>query len=237
VVRGPAALLAVVGAALAYFLAAPELPQLHPPELSALAACTVGLTLVVAIVAGLAAMADAPLTLVPALIGAALLVAALNASDVGAAATPFEAILLCSLGIAFAVVFDTPALAVALPLFLAVIDIVQAQGGGSPGLFTLTTSKPGDVLTLELPDWGTGLSAARLSAPDVVFLGAFAAYARRLGLRERAAEAGMLVGLLGAAASEVLLDSELPTIALMAVGYLAPNVDRVGALFARPAGE
>ena len=61
--------------------------------------------------------------------------------------------------------------------------------------------------------------------------------ARRQGLRERAAEAGMLVGLLAAVASEVLLDSELPTIALMAVGYLAPNVDRVGALFARPADE
>jgi hypothetical protein len=237
VVRGPAALLAVVGAALAYFLVAPELPQLHPPELSALVACTVGLAFVVAIVAGLAAMADAPLTLFPAVVGAGLLVAALDANDVGAAATPFEAILLCSLGIAFAVVFDAPALAVALPLFLAVIDIVQAQGSGSAGLFTLSTSKPGDALTLDLPDWGTGLAAARLSAPDVVFLGAFAAYARRLGLRERAAEAGMLLGLLAAVASEVLLDSELPTIALMAVGYLAPNVDRLGALFARPADE
>ena len=192
-------------------------------------ACTVGLTFVVAIVAGLAAMADAPLTLFPAVAGSALLVAALDANDVGAAATPFEVILYCCLGIAFAVVFDTPALGVALPLFLAVIDIAQARSGGSAGLFTLSTSKPGDALTLELPDWGTGLAAARL--------GAFAAYARRLDLRERAAEAGMLAGLLVAVASEVLLDSELPTIALMAVGYLAPNVDRVGGLFARPPDE
>ena len=50
-VRGPAALLALVGAALAYVLVAPELPQLHPPELSALVASAVGLTFVVAIVA------------------------------------------------------------------------------------------------------------------------------------------------------------------------------------------
>ena len=200
-------------------------------------ACTVGLTFVMAIVAGLVALADAPMALFPAVLGAALLVAALDANDVGAAATPFEVVLLCCLGIAFAVVFDVPALAVALPLFLAVIDIVQARSGGSAGLFTLSTSKPGDVLTLELPDWGTGLAAARLSAPDVVFLGAFAAYARRLGLRERAAEVGMFLGLLTAVACEVLLDSELPTIALMAVGYLAPNVDRVGALFARPPDE
>jgi hypothetical protein len=200
-------------------------------------ACTVGLTFVMAIVVGLVALADAPMALFPAVLGAALLVAALDANDVGAAATPFEVVLLCCLGIAFAVVFDVPALAVALPLFLAVIDIVQARSGGSAGLFTLSTSKPGDVLTLELPDWGTGLAAARLSAPDVVFLGAFAAYARRLGLRERAAEVGMFLGLLAAVACEVLLDSELPTIALMAVGYLAPNVDRIGALFDRPAEE
>ena len=234
-VRGPAALLAVVGAFLAYVLVAPELPQLHPPELSALVACAVGLTFVVAVVAGLAAVADSPLALVPAVLGAGLLVAALDANDVGAAATPFEVVLFCCLGVAFAIVFDVPALGIALPLFLAAIDIAQAHGGGSAGLFTLSTSKPGDALTIELPDWGTGLAAARLSATDVVFLGAFAAYARRLGLRERAAELGMLLGLLVAVASEVLLDSELPTIALMAVGYLAPNVDRIKGLFARPA--
>jgi hypothetical protein len=232
-VRGPAALLAVVGAALAYVLVAPELPELHPPELSALVACGVGLAFVIAIVAGLVAVADAPLALVPALAGAGLLVATLDVNDAAAAATPFEAVLFGCLGVAFAVVFDTPALAIALPLFVAVIDIVQARSGGSAGLFALTTSRPGDALTLELPDWGTGLAAARLSVPDIVFVAAFAAYARRLGMRERAAEVGMFLGLLAAVASEVLLDSELPTLALIAVGYLLPNVDRIGSLFAR----
>jgi hypothetical protein len=234
VVRGPAALLAVVGAALAYVLVAPKLPELHPPELSALVACGVGLAFVVAIVAGLVAVADTPLALAPALVGAGLLVAALNVNDAAAAATPFEAVLFGCLGVAFAVVFDTPALAIALPLFVAVIDLVQAASGGAAGIFTLTTSRPGDVLTLELPDWGTGLAAARLSVPDIVFLAAFAAYARRLGLRERAAELGMFLGLLAAAASEVLLDSELPTLALISVGYLIPNVDRISSLLARP---
>ena len=236
-VRGPAALLAVVGAALAYVLVAPELPQLHPPELSALVASAIGLTFVVAIVAGMAAMADSPFTLFPAVLGTGLLVAALDANGVAGAATPFEVVLWCCVGIAFAVVFDVPALAVALPIFLGAIDIAQALGGGSAGLFTLSTSKPGDALTLDLPDWGTGLAAARLSATDVVFLGALAAYARRLDLRERAAELGMLLGLLAAVASEVLLDTELPTIALMAAGYLAANAGRLGALFARRADE
>ena len=40
-------------------------------------------------------------------------------------------------------------------------------------------------------------------------------------------------GLLAAVASEVLLDSQLPTVALIAVGYLIPNLDRIGSLFAR----
>jgi hypothetical protein len=232
-VRGPAALLALLGAAVAYFLVAPSLPELHPPELSALVACGIGLTFVVAIIAGLVAIADAPLALAPALVGAGLLVAALDVNDAGAAATPFEAVLFGCAGIAFAVVFDTPALAIALPLFVAVIDVAQAASGGSAGVFTLSTSHPGDVLTLELPDWGTGLAAARLSVPDVLFLAAFAAYARRLRMRERAAEVGMLVALLVAVAAEVLFDSELPTVALLAAGYLLPNVDRVGSLFAR----
>ena len=86
-VRGPAALLAVVGAALAYVLVAPKLPELHPPELSALVACGIGLTFVVAIVAGLVAVADAPLALAPALAGAGLIVAALDVNDAAAAAT------------------------------------------------------------------------------------------------------------------------------------------------------
>ena len=92
-------------------------------------ASAIGLTFVVATVAGLAAVADSPFALFPAVLGAGLLVAALDANDVAAAATPFEVILLCCLGIAFAVVFDVPALAVALPLFLGAIDVVQALGG------------------------------------------------------------------------------------------------------------
>jgi hypothetical protein len=231
-VRGPAALLGFLGAAFAYFLVAPSLPELAPRELSALAACGVGLVFVVGIVAGLAATGDTRLALVPALAGAGLVVAALDGNGVAAAATPFEVALFGCVGIAFAVFLDAPALALALPLFVGAIDVVQAASGGSAGLFTLSTTSPGDVLVLELPDWGTGLAAARLSVADVVLLAAFAGYARRLGLRERAAEAGMLVGLLAAAGAEVLFDTDLPALALIAGGYLLANVDRFGPLFA-----
>jgi hypothetical protein len=198
-----------------------------------LVACSVGLVFVVGIVAGLAATADSPVALIPALAGAGLVLAALDTNGVAAAATPFEVVLFGCLGMAFAVLLDTPPLALALPLFVGAIDVIQAATGGSAGLFTLSTTSPGDALVLELPDWGTGLAAARLSVAEVVFLSAFAAYARRLGLRERASEAAMLAGLLVAAASEVLFDTDLPALALIAAGYLLANADRFGPLFAR----
>ena len=59
-VRGPAALLGLVGVTLAYVLLAPELPQLHPHELSAIVAFSSGRTLIVGIVAGLVAIANTP---------------------------------------------------------------------------------------------------------------------------------------------------------------------------------
>jgi hypothetical protein len=232
-VRGPAALLAFLGAALAYFLVAPSLPELRPRELSALVACAVGLVFVVGIVAGLGAAADTRIALLPAVVGAGLIVAALDANGVAAAATPFEVALFGCLGMAFAVWLDAPSLALALPLFVGGIDVVQAATGASAGLFTLSTTSPGDALVLELPDWGTGLAAARLSVADVVFMAAFAGYARRLGLRERVAEAAMLLGLLAAAAAEVLFDADLPALALICAGYLLANADRFGPLFAR----
>jgi hypothetical protein len=231
-VRGPAALLGLLGAALAYVLVAPALPELRPPELSALVACALGLASVVAIVAGLVAVADAPLAMGLALLGAVLLVAPLDATGAAAAATPFEAVLYGCAGVAFAVVLDTPWLAVALPVFACAVDAVQALTGGSAGLVALSLPRPGDALALDLPDWGTGLAAARLSVPEVVLLAALAAYARRWRLRERAAEAGMLAGLLVAAGAEIVAGVHLPAVALMAAGYLAPNLDRLGGLLA-----
>ncbi|MEA2256050.1 MAG: hypothetical protein QOG35_2095 [Solirubrobacteraceae bacterium] len=231
-VRGPAALLGLLGAAFAYFLVAPSLPELRPPELSALVASALGLGFVVAIVAGLVAVADTPAALGMALLGAVLLVAPLDAFGAASAATPFEAVLFGCAGVAFAVVLDTPWLAVALPLFAGVVDVAQALAGGPAGIVALSTPRPGDALALDLPDWGTGLAAARLSVPEVVLVAAFAAYARRFGLRERAAELGMLAGLLVAAGAEILLDVQLPAVALLAAGCLVPNADRVRHLFA-----
>ena len=129
----------------------------------------------------------------PAVLGALLLVGALSAADAGAVATPVEAILCGCLGIAFAVVLDVPALAVALPLFVA------ARRRHRPGrrrararCWRGDLPAAGDPLTLELPAWGGGPAVVHVSVADVVFLAAYAAYAQRFALRVVASSVAML---------------------------------------------
>lgn len=230
-VRGPAALLGLLAAGLAYLLAAPALPVLHPDELAALVACAIGTGVVVAIVAGLVATSDLRFALGLALLGAALIAAGLDAAGVAAGATPLEAIAYGCAGVAFALVFDAPAVAIALPLFVTGADLLAFAGGAGTASFGLEPTRGGDALGLELPAWGGGsLAAGRIGIPEVVFIAAYATYARRTGLRERAAELAMAVAILVAAAAAVLADTRLPTLALIGAGYLLPNADRLRAL-------
>ena len=87
-VRGPAALLAVALGALAYFLIAPSLPAPQSLDVAIARAATAGLGFAVALAAGPAAAVTAPFSLVPAVVGAVLLVAVLDAARAGAAASP-----------------------------------------------------------------------------------------------------------------------------------------------------
>jgi hypothetical protein len=215
-------------------LAAPALPVLHPDALSALVACAIAIGVVVAILAGLVATSELRFALGLALLGAALIAAGLNAAEVAAAATPFEAVAYACAGVAFALVFDAPVVALALPLFVAGVDVLAFAGGGATASFGLAPSRGGDALGLELPAWGGGgLAAGRIGIPEVVFVAAYATYARRCGLRERPAEIGMAAAILAAAACAVLADTRLPTLALVGLGYLLPNADRLRALVNR----
>lgn len=233
-VRGPAALLALLAAALAYALAAPGLPALHPVDLAVLVAAAIGIAAVVAVVAGLVAASDVRVVVALALLGAGLVAAALNAAGVAAAATPFEAVAYGCAGVAFALIFDAPALGLALPLFVAGADLIAFAGGAGTIEFGLSPSRGGDGLGLELPAWGGGgLAAGRIGIPEVVFVAAYATYARHTGLRERAAEIGMGLALLLVAAGDVLAGVRLPALALLGAGFLAPNADRLRTLVAR----
>jgi hypothetical protein len=206
---------AALVAAQVAFAAAP-LVNPGPPELLAV----LGVLLVCAVVAAVAVpLTDAPLLLAPGLLGAVLVTGGAAAAGLDAAATPVESLAWGAAGVAFATLLDTPWLAVGLPLFVGAVDVAMWW----EAVVTPVRPAPGDVLVLTLPD-----AAGRLGAPDAVFLGAFACYARRYGLREGAALGGMAAGLIAA----VLLT--LPSLALLAAGALVPNADRLPALLRTP---
>ena len=128
-------------------------------------------------------------------------------------ATPVEAILCGCLGVAFASVLDERALVVALPLFVAALDVSGVVGGAPGTLLAEDLPAAGDPLTLELPRWGDGPPVAQASVADVVFIAAYAAYAQRFRLRPRVSALAMLAALVGTLALELALDGRVPALA------------------------
>jgi hypothetical protein len=237
VVRGSAAVLALLVAAQAYVLVAPDLPVITPVDTSIMVACTVGAAAIFACIACVAPVSDAPPLLGLIAAGAFLLVAGLNVADLGAAATPIEAIAYAAAGGLFAVALLAPSLALALPVFVAVVDVLSTYAGGpSELLANAGQTQTGDPLSLEMPDWGTGLPAGRLGISDAVFAGVFLVYARRFGLRPRATAVGLWVATVVAIVLKVSLDQAVPVLPLLAAAFFLVNADRVPALV-RLAGQ
>jgi hypothetical protein len=234
VVRGAAALLGVALGALAYFLIAPSLPALGSLDVAIAVAATAGLAFVVALAALPGAAVDAPFSLVPAVAGAVLLVAVLDATRAGAAASPFEALFFGCAGVAFAALLDAPGLALALPLFVGALDLSGVVGTTPGGLLVQDAARPGDPFTVELPGWGGGLPAARVTGAEIVFLAAYVAYAHLFGLRPRASAVAMYVALVAVVVLGLALDRRVPALALMGAAYLAVNADRLAGLFRSP---
>jgi hypothetical protein len=212
VVRGPAAVLAV-GAGVAYFLLAPSLPDGG----GVYAAGVSG-----AVAAGLCALAplggrDEPGGLTVFAVGAVLLAIALNARDVGAAASPPEALFAAAAGMLFAWAFAVPAAVLAVPLLVAGIDVAAVLAGGADAP---AAGPGGDLLTLDLPAWGGDGDVSRLGLLDATFLAMFAAWAFRYDLRPRLACALMVAALAGAVALGLALDRSTPTLAFVSAGML-----------------
>jgi hypothetical protein len=231
VVRGPAAVLGLLVAAQAYVLVAPQLPVITPVDLSILVACACGIVAIYVCVAATAALSDVPPLLWLVALGGFLLMAALDVAGVGAAATPVEAVAYAAAGGIFALGLLAPSLALALPVFVSGVDLISTLAGGpSELLANAGQTQPGDPLSLELPDWGTGLPAGRLGVSDAVFAGVFLVYARRFGLRPRASAAALAAASIAAVALKVWLDRAIPVLPLMTVAYFAVNADRIPAL-------
>ena len=230
-VRGPAALLGATSVALAYFLLAGQLPSLGSGDGAALVAGLVGGALVGAVTLGVPLAGDEVVPVAMLLGGSALLVAGMDAAGAQASVTAFEALAAGSLGVLLGRALAAPAVALAVPVFVAVVDAYSAASGPSSRLAD-GVPRGAAELTFDLPSWG-GVPGAgsRLGLTDALFMAMFAVWAQRFGLRPRATLVGMMCGLLAAIALSVLLDRAVPALPLIAVGYWLPNLDRFGRLF------
>jgi hypothetical protein len=222
--------LIVTAVAWVYFLCPKLLPAIHDDETSRIVAGVVATVLIVIVAAGVATLADAPLVVPLVLLGAALVAGAMNAANVGAAATVPETVVYACIGILVALWLDAPALVLAIPVFVAGIEVIGALGGSTHGV-AYGALRGGDPLTLELPDWHNGLSAARLGLADIVFTGIYATYARRMELRFLATAIGMAIALALGLALSIAENTALPELGFLGAGFLLPNIDRVLALF------
>ena len=234
-VRGPAAVLALVVAAWVYFLIPKLLPAIENEETSRIVAACAAAALIVFVASGVATLSDTPIVVPIVLLGAVLIAGVMNAAGVGAAATLPETVTYACVGVLLALWLDAPPLALAIPVFVAGIEIIGALSGTTRGP-AYGALRGGDMFTLALPDWNNGLSAARIGLADVVFVGLYATYARRLGLRFLASAIGMAVGLAAALALSIDANSALPELGFIGAGFVLPNVDRILDLF-RPTGE
>jgi len=218
--------------ALAYFLAAPALPPLPDGDTTILVAGGVGLLMIAA--SALAILPACETLAGPLLIalGAGLLAAALNAARVGAGANVGEAMLAGALGLLFARWLATPIVAVAVPLFVAAIDVWSVANGPSSQLLADGTESV-DALSFDLPAWGGSGSAGHLGLSDALFASMFAAWAWRYGLRRAATIAALTLALVASLVLGLLLDRAIPALPLLAAAYLLVNADRIPALLSR----
>jgi hypothetical protein len=225
VARGPAALLAAYALALAYFLVARELPALPAGDESALVSYGVGLAILGGCALALVAAGDEPWALVVVALGAGVLAGGLRAAHVGPEADVFQVALCAAVGMLFARILAAPPALVAIPLLVAAIDAWSVFSGPSSSLIA---EQPGatDYLTLQLPQWGRD-KTGQLGISDVVFLACFAAWAWRFDLRRRATGAALVGALVAGPVLDVALGQAIPVLPLLAVAFLAPNIDRI----------
>jgi len=219
-------------AAFVYFALAPALPELPAGDAGVLIAGAAGMLLIAAATLSLVPARDTTVGPVLIVLGSGLLVAALNAGDVGAVANVAEALLAGATGLLLARGLSTPLVAIAVPIFVAAVDIWSVASGPTSDLLD-RPAHASDVLSFDLPAWGGAGSAGQLGLSDTVFLSIFAAWAWRYGFRRTATVAGLSLGLLASLVLGVARDRAIPALPLIAAGYLLPNLDRVVAVSQR----
>jgi hypothetical protein len=189
----------------------------------------VGLLMIAATTLALAPAAETLIGPLLIVLGAGLVAGALNAAGVGAAANVAEALLAGAIGVLFARWLATPVIAIAVPIFVAAIDVWSVASGPTSQLLENGTDVA-DPLSFDLPAWGGAGSVGDLGFSDALFAAMFAAWAWRYGMRRAATVIGIVAGLLASLGLSVALDRAIPALPLIAAGYLLVNLDRIPAI-------
>jgi hypothetical protein len=234
VVRGASALLAAAAVALAYALVAGTLPDIGDGNGAVIVAGGVGLLAVSAVTLAAVGIGETLTAAVLLAVGGGLVAGALDDAGIDAAAIVPEAIFAGAAGVLLArglLAYAGPAVALAVPLFVALVDIGSVVAGPTSRLAN-GNPRGASVLAFDLASWGGALDgpAARLGLPDAIFLAAFATWALRLDLRPRLTIVTMICGLMATLVISVTADRTIPALPLLAAGFLLPNLDRLGAL-------
>jgi hypothetical protein len=237
VVRRPSALLALAYAAtFAYLLVTPALPDVGGTgDVNTLLSDTAALLFLGACVLAWLSARDDAFALGLLAFGSGLIAAGATEAGSVPVADLSKALFGASLGMLLAWALAEPAIVVAVPLFVAGIDIASVAGGPSE-LLARDDSRAGEFLSLYVPAWGGG-RAGVLGLADLIFLGFFAASAWRFGLRRRVTTAALLLALPATVAIQLALDVTVPALPVLAAALLAPNLDLLPRLLARTSGE
>jgi hypothetical protein len=234
VVRGPAAVLAACGAGLLYFGFASSLPALGDVEATEIVSGAAGmLVLTLCALTLLPAREEVP-SLAALCVGGGLLAGAQTAVHAGPGANVARMVFAASLGLLLARIFDAPAFVIAIPVFVAGIDIYSVVSGPSAELIK-HQPRAVDYLTFYLPVWG-GDRAGQLGLSDFVFFSFYAGLAWRHGLRRGATAAALVAALIGVVVAQVVADTALPVLPSLGLALLLPNLDLLRPMLA-DAGE
>jgi hypothetical protein len=234
VVRGPAAVLAACGAALAYFEIASSLPALGDVRATEIVAGATGmLALAVCALALLPARDETP-ALVAFVVGGGVLAGVQTALHAGPGANATRVLFAAALGLLLARVFDAPAFVIAIPLFAACVDIYSVVSGPSAALIR-HQPRAVDYLTFYLPIWGSD-RAGQLGVSDLIFFSFYAGFAWQHGLRRGATALALVTALIGVVVAQVVAETALPVLPALALALLLPNLDRLRPMLADARG-
>jgi hypothetical protein len=236
VVRRPAALLAgVYSATLALLVVWPALPAIGgTSDLNTAISDVPAMVLLVGCVLALLPARDSPALLALVVLGAGLLAGAFTVAEAIPLADLFKALFAGSLGLVLAALLAEPVVVVAVPLFVAGLDVLSVTAGPTRVL-TRDGSAAGEFLTLYLPAIGGG-RAGVLGVADLVFVGFFAAGAWRFGLRRRATAIALLAALPATVLVQLATGGTVPALPTLAAALLVPNLDLLPRLLGREGG-